>query len=246
MIDYVFNIGGVSIYGLGILISFCYLWGAFVFYKKAIEEHFGEEPLLDIIVLSAFWGFIFGRIGYVLLHMDIFWKHFSRILLIFNYPGVDRWGALIGMILGALWVANKMKYKFVDLLDCLALGVLAGNSFFWVGISIIGFRWQFVVLGILYFLMYVVFWHLSKTYRLIDWYRAARTSARSGFVSGFSVFVLGAVFLLEVLMLSKLNLVVVLWSLLLIVLGLVMVYIRSGRVLKEDINSLKIWKKIKK
>lgn len=246
MIDYVFNIGGVSVYGLGILISFCYLWGSYVFYKKATEEHFGEESILDIIVLSAFWGFIFGRIGFVLLHMGVFWKHFSRILLIFNYPGVDRWGALIGMVLASLWIANKMKYKFLDLMDCFALGLLAGSSFFWVGISLIGFKWQFVVLGVVFFVSYLVFWQLSKTYRLIDWYRASRTSARSGFISGFSIFVLGVLFLLEVLLLSKLNLVTAIWSFVLIVLGLVMVYIRSGRVLKEDINSLKIWKKIKK
>lgn len=242
----IINIGGVSVYTLGLLTSFCYLWGTYVFYKKAIEAHFENEAILDMIVLGAFWGFLGARISFVILNLPIFLGHWSRVFLLTNYPGLDRWGFFVGLILGIYWIARKQKYKLLDLLDLAVLGLLSGLSLFWAGLCLIVFRWSELVLGLVNLLALVLFWDLEKKYRLIGWYRAQKTSAKSGFVSGFGLCIVGLFYWLEMVMMRTMTGVGGIWVVMLIVLGLTIVYIRSGRVLKDDINSLKIWKKTKK
>lgn len=243
MSDTVINLGGVPVYMLGLLVTFCFLWGGFVFYKKSIEAHFDDEAILDMIVLGAFWGFLLSRLGFVLSHLTLFWGHWTRVFLLTNYPGLDRWGFLVGLFLGLYWLTRKMKYKFLDLLDLACLGVLSGMSLFWVGLSLVLFRWQHILIGSLLFFGFLLFWNLEKSYRLIGWYRAQRTSARSGFVSGFGLTFLGLLFGLEQVIYRSVSVRSVIWVTVMVVSGLLLVYIRSGRVLNEDINSLKIWKK---
>lgn len=243
MNDLVFNVGGFSLYATGMLVVFSFLWGSFVFYKKAIETHLETEAVLDMIVLGAFWGFMVARVGYLVLHLGIFWKHWSRLFLLVNYPGLDGWGFLIGLILGVCWVVKKNKYKYIDVMDLLGLGVLSGASLFWVGFNLINFGWQYLLCGILLFIGFLCFWDLEKKYRLIGWYRAQKTSAKSGFVAGFSLVYLNLVFVLGKILLQRMTLVAGLWSAVLVVIGLSLVYIRSGRVWTDDINSLMIWKK---
>ena len=243
MEDAIINLGGVPVYVLGLLATFCFLWGAFVFYKKSVEAHFEDEAILDMIVLGAFWGFILSRLGFILTHISMFLGHWSRVFLLNNYPGLDRWGFWTGLLLGLYFLSRRMKYKFLDLLDMACLGILSGMSLFWVGLSLVAFQWQFVLIGVLLFLGFLLFWSLEKKYRLIEWYRAQRTSARSGFVSGFSLAYLGLVFGVELIIYISVSVWPIVWMAIMVVTGLLLVYIRSGRVWSEDINSLKIWKK---
>jgi len=246
MTDTVINMAGISIYGKGLLVVFCYLWGSYIFYKKAIESHFEGDSILDIIVLGAFWGFLFARLFFVIVNIGTFWNHWSRVFLLTNYPGLDRWGLLVGIVLALYRVSKKLKYRFVDLLDYITLGVIATNSLYWTGINLIRFSWLTVLLGILMFIGFVFFWYIETRYRLIGWYRAQKNSAKSGFVSGFGLAFLGLSFLLELFLYGNMKMSSLIWVLLMVVTGLILVYIRSGRVLSDDINSLKIWKKIKK
>jgi hypothetical protein len=240
-------ISNFMIYKLGLVVFFVYLWGGFVFYKKAIESHIEDIIALDIIVLSAFWSFILGRISFVLTHLSSFAGHWSRIFLLVNYPGIERWGALVGIILAVLYVVKKKKGKYFDYLDLVALGVLSGSAFFWVGLNFINFYWQnFVIAGINFF-GFVLFWQLEKSYRHISWYRGSKTFAKSGFVSGFSLIFMVMSFVLECILFRSFNIFNVILMLVLFIGGMVLVYIRSGRLLVDDFKSINIWnKRIKK
>ncbi len=243
----IINISGVSLYTLGLVAVFCFLWGSFVYFKKAEETHLEQSTIFDIIVLSAFWSFIVGRLGFVLTNIGVFYNHWMRIFLLINFPGINRFGVILGVILGVMLLVKKKKGKFLDYFDLVTLGFFSGFSFFWLGICFISFRWQNLVLAVLYFLVFVWFWKLEKTYRLISWYRADKTFARSGFVSGLGIMVIGLGYILEKFLYRQ----VVIWDLLLtlvlLITGVALVYIRSGRILVDDINSLKPWnKKIKK
>jgi hypothetical protein len=235
-------VSGASIYTLGLVSVFCFLWGSFVFFKKSDETHLDQTTIFDIIVLSAFWGFIVGRIGFVIANMEIFYKHWTRIFLLTNFPGINRWGILLGFILGIFIMVKKKKGKYLDYFDLAALGYFSGVSFFLLGLSIISFSWENVVLAVLNFGFFLLFWKLEKSYRLISWYRASKSFAKSGFVSGFSLVAIGTLYLIERAM-SRLFGTIDLLSIILIISGLVLVYTRSGRILTEDIKSLKIWKK---
>ncbi len=240
-------VSNFMIYTLGLVVFFVYLWGGFVFYKKAIESHIEDNVALDIVVLSAFWSFILGRISFVLTHLESFAGHWSRIFLLVNYPGIERWGALIGIILAVFYIVKKKKGKYFDYYDLAALGVLSGSAFFWVGLNFINFYWQNLVIAGVNFLGFLWFWQLEKTYRHISWYRGSKTFAKSGFVSGFTLVFLGASFVLENILFRGFGAFNVVLMFILFIGGMVLVYIRSGRLLADDLKSINIWnKRIKK
>lgn len=240
-------ISGYSIYTLGLVSVFSFLWGSYVFFKKAREAHFDDSTLLDIVVVGAFWSFIVGRIFYIFLNMATFWNRWSRVLLLSSYPGVNHWGSIVGILIGGYFIVRKKKDKYIDLIDLMSLGLLSGASVFWMGLNFIRLSWQNIFLSVLYLLMFVFMWQVESTYRFISWYRGSKNSARSGFVSGITLSFVGAINFLESLIFRNRSVSGVLLSAILFVMGLVVVYIRSGRVLSDDINSLKTWnKKLKK
>ncbi len=239
----VFRISGISIYTLGLVVVVSYLFGAFVYYKKAIEAHIEEVIVLDTIVICAFWAIMLGRVSFVVLNFSQFFKHLSRIFLLVDYPGVERWGVFLGIFLGLYLVLRKKKMKLIDFLDLITLGFFVSSSFFWIGLNFINFYWQNLVLGFYYFLIFGFLWKLERTYRLISWYRAGKAFAKSGFVLGFGLAALGVGFGLE-----KLLFVSMFWQNMLVSIGflfsgLALVYIRSGRILVDDIKVINIWKK---
>lgn len=243
----VVSIGGLNLYLGGLIVSLSFLWGGFVFYKKSLENHLDEGLVLDVVVLMAFWGFIFGRVGFVLLNLGLFVKHWGRALMLTSYPGIDRWFAVLGCVLALLLLVKKRRSKYFDFLDSFSLGYLASLSVYWPLVLVLGFNYSALVLGIWFFVIFVLMWSLEFKYRFFDWYKGTRTSARTGFIFGVSTSLVGLSYLFEGLLYSGLSLDLsrVLLSSVLFVIGLVMVYIRSGRLLEEDLPIFKKWKKTK-
>lgn len=229
MNEAIFRINDIPIYSFGLLAVFSFLWGSFVFYKKGIESHFEDKVIFDSVVLSAFWGFIVGRLAFAILNYQVFFGHWSRLFLLTNYPGLDRFGVIIGIALGLWLCLRKNKEKFLDWFDLVVLGVSAGMSVFFAGLAVIAFRWQFIVLAFLYFVFFILFWNIEGKYRTFGWYRKKKTSARSGFITGLSIASWGALFLVEKLLLTSFVWQIGLWACVLIVGGLFLVYIRSGK-----------------
>ncbi len=233
------RLNNISVYGFGLLAVFSFLWGSFVFYRRALELHQDEAQILDSVVLAGFWSFILGRLIYALTNLAVFGNHWSRFFLLTNYPGLSRWGVILGVVAGVGLLLRKVKGKFVDWMDMVAVGVTAGTAVFFAGMAVISLKWQFALLAFLYLLGFIYFWLVEGRYRTLSWYRNNKTSARSGFVAGFSLSFWGVLFLAEELLLGVFG-----WgtsapgAFILFVSGLILVYIRSGRTAKEDINTI--------
>ncbi len=238
MNDAIFRVNDIPIYGYGTLAVFAFLWGSFVFFKKTSESHFEDRSILDSVVLSAFWGFILGRLIFALFNLNMFWNHLPRLFLLTNYPGLDRFGVIAGIALGLWLCLRKIKGRFVDWFDLMALGITAGAAVFFAGLSLLVSMWQFVVLAVLCLIAFIYFWNVESKYRTFDWYRNNKTSARSGLISGFSVSLWGLLYLLEKVLTGSYAWPVGVWSGVLFVGGLILVYIRSGRTVTEDIKNI--------
>jgi len=238
MNEAILRISSIPVYGFGLLVVFAFLWGSFVFFKKARESHYEDKAILDSVVLSAFWGFIIGRVIFAVLNSSMFWNHWSRLLLLTNYPGIDRFGAVAGVAFGLWLCLRKIKEKFLDWLDLVALGVFAGTAIFYSGLAVLSFMWQFVVLALIFLFTFVYFWNVEKRYRTFDWYKNKRTSARSGFISGALISFWGLFYLVEKLLIVDFVWQVGVWSGVLFVGGLVLVYIRSGRTVADDLKTI--------
>lgn len=238
MNEAILRINNIPIYGFGILAVFSFLWGSFVFFKKASESNLNDRLILDSVVLAAFWSFIIGRVSYAFMNIGIFWDHWPRLFLLTNYPGLDRFGVVAGVVVGLWLCLRKVKEKFVDWLDLVALGVLAGSSVFFSGLAVLAFMWQFVVISVLYFACFVYFWNVENRYRTFNWYRNNKTSARSGFVAGLTLSVIGVLFLIEKILIANYSWQVGVFAGVLFGTGLVLVYIRSGRTASDDLKTI--------
>ncbi|PIP86016.1 hypothetical protein COW83_01125 [Candidatus Collierbacteria bacterium CG22_combo_CG10-13_8_21_14_all_43_12] len=236
MNDAIYRIGDIIVYRFGLLAILSFLWGSFVFYKKAVESHLEEFYVLDGVVLSAFWAFIVGRLVYVILNINTFGNHLPRIFLFSNFPGIERWGVIIGIYLGFFWVARRFKGKIYDWFDFVSLGIMSGTAVFYTGLLYFVRSWQYGLLGVIYLLIFIVGWDAESKYRTYSWYKSNKTSARSGLITGFSISIGGLLYLGERWMLGQFNLPNGVWGTVLFVGGIVLVYIRSGRTVAEDIK----------
>jgi len=230
------NFFNIPVYIFGLLVVFSFLWGAFVFFKKSIELHYEELLVFDAIVFSAFWGFVVSRTFFTFFHLKDFVNHWSRFFLIGNFPGFDVWGLFLGIILGSYLVMKRTKAKFFDWFDVLFLGVWGGVAVFSSGLLVIKFSWSTLVLSLSSLVSMVFLWKLEDTYRTIGWYRSKKTSAKSGLISGLSLVIVGTVTLLTKIIQHNGFILEILWGIVLFVGGVLIVYIRSGRSLSDDIK----------
>ncbi len=225
----------LSIYLLSLILVMSFLWGAFVFYKKSAESYLDEVVILDVIVLMAFWGLVMGRLAQVALIPSVFWGNWIRILQINNYPGINYWGALLGMIV-TLWITSKKyKLKFFDLYDFLSLGLVSGISWYLALSSFLKFSIIGGALAIVYGLLFFWLWKMEKDYRTFAWYRAKKNQAKSGLIGGLVLSIIGFTEILFQIG-RGLNLIQLFGAVVLIVGGVILVYIRSGRTVKDDLK----------
>lgn len=241
----VLNLSGVNIYTLGLFTAISFLWGSFVFYKKSSETHFDESSVMDMVVMSAFWGFLFARVGFVLFNLSLFVKHWGRFFMFSEYPGMDRWFAVVGFLAAVFYSVRKKKGKLFDYLDIFALGYFSGMSLLWVFLSLVSFQWQRILIGFLCLLTTFLLWRSEKTYRFLDWYKGAKTYTRTGFVFGMGLMAVGVLYLIELGVYAQRNWLYYGFGASLFVIGIALLYIRSGRMLEEDFSIIKKWKKIK-
>ena len=236
MNDAVLKINSVTIYGFSVVLAVSFLWGAFVMHKKAIEAHFDDFMVLDMVVLGGFWSFVFGRLSFVLLNPGVFWNNWSRVLFLKNYPGLDHWGLLVGLVLVTRLVTKKSEHKFFDWMDLISLGVIGSMSIFFAGMTLLTFSWQIMVLSVVSLLVFIYLWKAEREYRKYDWYKKRKTEARSGFLTGTSLAYYGLVAVAVGLITVPRTFWVIAGNAILFVAGIVLVYIRSGRQLQEDLK----------
>ena len=231
----IFKVNSFAIYSFSLLVVMSFLWGSFIYYKKAIESHFEEIPVLDSLVFIGFWSFVWGRIIFMFMNLSVFKDHWLRVFFLKDYPGLSHWGLIVGLLLGLYLATKDIKAKYMDWLDLVMLGFLGGLPIYFVGLSFISFKWHFLVASLVLAFIFSFAWKAENEYRTYSWYRYKKTQAKSGFLSGFGIIVFGLVNLLSQFWGQK-SVVDIIFGSILIVTGIVLVYIRSGRTLREDIK----------
>ena len=237
----VLKIDTVTIYGYCAILALSFLWGAFVAYKKATEAHFEDVQVLDAILSAGFWSVVFGRLSYVLLNYRIFWNNWPRILFLKNYPGLDHWGLLLGIVLAVYLATKNKKQRFFDWFDFAMLGLVGGMSVYFGGVALGTLSLVSVGGAIVSLAMFIYLWRAEKVYRTYDWYKNNKTQAKSGFLSGVALSYYGLTHIVLLLLTPGRALWVVGVNFLLFVGGWVLVYSRSGRNLAEDIKFKRIY-----
>lgn len=240
---------------LGPFLVAAFLVGTFVFWKKGGEEYYDQAELMDVLVLSCFSALVGARVGFILVHFSEFGFDILKWFSWLSYPGYLGIAALACGFASMIWHANKRKWDAYEVGDFGAIALslsmviiylgefLNGTGFgnvtsLPVGMSFPGVfdkRHPVQLYSIvLYLILFVVVWKLERIYRSFIWYRANRRTAQSGFI--LSCFLIGygligvvlSFFQQSFLTIYGINIELVI-RILVIVAGLVLMYIRSGR-----------------
>lgn len=237
------NIGGLSVYTMTFFVVWSYFWYGFVVYKKGLEYRYSPESLLDMSVLSGLFGWLGSRLFFVFGQIEIFRVNWLRVFLIYDYPGYDYLGLLVGLIGAVWWLGRRGEVKFFEGLDLIGLGlpgamalerlgrVFSGDVNLVFGVPLAIFQ------AFLFLLIFVWLWRLESEYRTFGWYRFRRTQARNGFIFGAFLFLSGWEILLTYLW-PAFNLFAVVLGAFSVLFGAVFVYRRSGRSLEHDVKLL--------
>lgn len=241
MNDVLLSVEGVSIYTLSAFIFLAYLWSSFVFYKKAIEYNESEETVFNAVLLMGALSFIFARLGFVVTKLDWFTGHWIRVLFVKEYPGMVGWGVFLGVAVGVLIMVRNLKKKLFNWLDLVVLGLSAGIPIVYAAKGFLsadqvvgGMMAIETIKGLLLALWFFFLWWAEREYRTFEWYRFRKTQAKTGFVTGVFVFGFGLI-----------NLITDWPYIILVVVGALVVYIRSERKFKKDLGLLIKKKKFK-
>ena len=230
-------------------------FSAFIFWRKGKEEHYDLYEVFDAFLLSLIFAFVLGRFIFVGMN----WSQFSgNPFLIFdlvNKQGNEIFLALSFSVWYLYRYASKRKWDAFEILDFWATAMSLGLALMYLGFFFDGsyggrftnMPWGVVFPGsfekthpvqLYFFFFYLaLFWYLSRMeyqYRTFEWYRKGKKTAQSGFLLSNFLILLAAFYLLTSFL--RLPSVVVatvnldpFFNLLLLLLGLGLLFSRSGR-----------------
>jgi len=235
----------MTVYILSLFVVLAYFWYCFVIYKKGLEFRYTAETLYDLALLSGVLGWLFARLGFVIEHFSVFKINFLRLVLLSEYPGYNYLGLVIGLVLAVTILARREEIKSYEGLDLLGLGLPGAMAFERLGRVFSGevrLVWQLpleLLQALVWLLVFVWLWRLEKEYRTFSWYRFRRTQARPGFIFGSFLFLSGLVTILSNSW-PFFKLPALAFGFFELILGTIIIYLRSGRSLIHDVKLLPI------
>lgn len=189
---------------LPIFLVLAAFFGTFEFYRLIHKRAcYKEFIVFDCFLLSIFFGFLTGRLSFVIFNYEKFLGDYWRILNFLSYPGIAVFIAIFTSSLFFYLLLARHKMQNLELLDYWARATALGLVFYHLGTffdgSAAGFltdSWVGMVFpnidakvhptqlynAAFYLLIFYYLGYLEKNYRTFNWYRGSHSSVRTGFV----------------------------------------------------------------
>lgn len=127
MYPVLFSIGSLSVSSFGVFLALAFITAAFTSWKLARIYDLDEGKILDLVILTFFGGILGSRVYFVLTHWGLF-GDLGKAVLINRYPGLSFWGGFLGGSLAFWFLTRKLKLNFWQLADLAAVGLVLGIS----------------------------------------------------------------------------------------------------------------------
>ncbi len=257
----VFQLGVVTIYSFGFLLVLACVLGLFVSWKKIVEYHIDDREFFDSFLLVIFGGLVGARVVYLIEHSASFGMSPLKWIWFTQYTGLSMWGSLLGGVAILVFLCWQKRRDVFVWLDIAALGgglglvvgriaaLLNGTGLgkpSLIGVLMVGAEGRvlpiqlFEAVGLL--LVFLWLWKLEPKYKTIEWYRAGKSTAKSGFLWFMFMALIGIVFFVSSfgyqggveLMVKRV------FAISSLVFGMSGIYIRSGRTFLNDLKLLQM------
>ena len=121
------DLGFVSIYWYGLLITLGLIAGFFVFYKLTQRVSINKNQIFNLCFWSIIWGIIGGRLYHILSELPYYWQHPLEIFYIWN-GGVGIFGSIIAGVLVVYYFTKKYRINSLHILDLAAPGLVLAQA----------------------------------------------------------------------------------------------------------------------
>lgn len=200
MLPILINFGPVKIYSYGLLFFGAIFVGLYWWWKIGRDEHWDETKLFDIFFIGLFCYFVFGRLGYVVMHQEL--KDFGQILELLTHPGLFVPMGVLGSFGSTFLLARKNDWEIWRVMDTFAVvlatilvvgsmgAILNGSNpgliSQWgivhpgqtdkrIPIDVFAFGWSLVAFGVVS--------RVRKNFRFYSWYKGEASVAKEGLAS---------------------------------------------------------------
>lgn len=213
MLPILISLGPVKIYSFGVVMLLGFFLSLYFWWKMGRDEHWDEISLFDGFFLSSIVFLVFGRVGYVLLHMEEMGTLY-RSLAFLAFPGIS---AQIGIVAGAIfmilfarsqeWQVWKVMDSFVVALSILLVfaglgGLLNGSNpgleANW-GMMYPGESVARIPVDLWIFLWSIITFatvsRVRKNFRFYEWYKGEASVAKEGLAALIFVTSIGLYYL---------------------------------------------------
>lgn len=210
MMPVIFSVGPITLYSFGVCLFVGFFLALFVIWKKGREENFEEVKMFDVVLLASFWALIAARVGYIILNFDLVGNNPVGWFNLIGRPGYSYHAAFLGGLASLIRECKKRKWDFFEFADIVSIGVSVFTIFVWLGAFLNGYGYGKVTESFLglnfpglegkrfpvqlygmasYLGIFSYLWWVEGRYRTFEWYKAYKSSARSGFIL-FNFFIL--------------------------------------------------------
>ena len=213
MLSQYFNWGAVPLGIMPVFVFLSWLTVGFIFWRKGRQEHHNEYLLFDVFLQASLAGLVLSRVVYILFHLSEFgWNIFAYFDLM-NRPGLSLMAFGLGSIVVLFRFAKQRDWDNFEILDFWVLALSAGMVMLALGWFIAGVNfghpttmpWGVNFEGVFdkrqptqlftavtFLLLLFTLSRVEYKYRTFKWYKAGKSSARSGFLFAFYLIAGGA------------------------------------------------------
>jgi prolipoprotein diacylglyceryltransferase len=209
MYPVIFSLGIFRLYTINVFLFLAGFFALFTFWKKIKDNGlFNEYVSFDWFLSGAFFGFLFGRIVYILINFEIFHFDFVKMIRFFSYPGINIFIYLIFFAIFLFRFVIKTKLDRFEILDFWSPAASISLSLYYLGMflsgSMIGKKTNFIFgvqlnnqvakthptalyFSLFYFFLFLFLNFLESRYRHFIWYRNKKQTAKTGFLFIISI-----------------------------------------------------------
>jgi len=212
---------------------FGFLLCAYIFWKR-LKEDFPAEEIFSLAWPILILGVVLGRLVYILSNFNQFRFNYSSWVFWSELPGLSLPGIFLAGVLALTFFSKRKKWDVWLVADSFLPPFLIAVLI--INLPILAREPSSLVVAraLLAFLVFLVGKGVEKNYRSFSWYK----SGRVGFLASFlTIAFFGPLLVLDIFLKKALYLEEYLNGLVVVFAG-VLLYYRSGRQIKEDIEKL--------
>lgn len=208
MFPELFSIGSFSLRTISVIVLLAFFFGAFVLWRKSREEHYPEEQVFDMFLVSSLLGVLGVRVGYIVFNFSQFGFSPLKWVDMISNAGFN---GVIGIFVAGLYIykyAKRKKWDSLEIVDFWMISVSLVLSLVYLGQFFdgsgagyptslpIGIRFPGLFepvhpvqlyQAVFFLILFLYLSWVELEYRNFQWYRSGKKSAQTGFLLAVSL-----------------------------------------------------------